>query len=141
MNAKKKAKLIERWQNVLRVLENLSPHERRNHWDMATFGMQTDCGTVACAAGHCSLDPWFRRRGFAAEFDDGELNPTRDREWPDMVEGFFGVPINSFDSLGPDPDRTSLEYQGVRIFYNMNQRPVSQVIKEIRAFICMLERA
>jgi hypothetical protein len=55
---------IERWENVLRVLKGLTPHQRAHHWDMESWGYNTHCGTVACAAGHCGLDPWFRRRGF-----------------------------------------------------------------------------
>jgi hypothetical protein len=65
---------IERLENLLRVLRNLTPHQRRKHWDMNTWGYNTECGTVACAAGHAGLDPWFRRRGFvlqpAASVDD-----------------------------------------------------------------------
>lgn len=55
---------IERWRNVLRVLLSLSPHERQRHFAMNTWGEPTPCGTVACAAGHCGMDPWFRARGF-----------------------------------------------------------------------------
>jgi hypothetical protein len=57
---------------------------------MTMFGQKTDCGTIACAAGHASLDPWFRKRGFTGEFDIlGQLQPTRHREWADMIEDFF----------------------------------------------------
>ncbi len=62
---------IGRWENVLRVLNNLSPHEREKHWLMSSWGFETDCGTVACAAGHCGLDPWFREQGFKLDFVNG----------------------------------------------------------------------
>jgi hypothetical protein len=60
---------VERWEQVLRVLEGLTPHEREKHFFMGIWGQETACGTVACAAGHCALDPWFRERGFIGEFD------------------------------------------------------------------------
>jgi hypothetical protein len=103
---------IERWENVLRVLKGLSPHERQKHWSMSDWVVKTECGTVACAAGHCGLDPWFRRRGFrmGVRYDD----------WT-CPEDFFG-------------------YEGsTRIFYNYKKRPVSQVIKEVKAHIKLLK--
>src|SRR6266478_9843916 len=60
---------IARWEQVLRVLRGLTKHERKKHFNMSFFGEKTACGTVACAAGHCGLDPWFRRRGFRLDFD------------------------------------------------------------------------
>jgi hypothetical protein len=62
------ADYIERWEQALRVLESMTEHEREKHFDMDSWGVQTPCGTVACLAGHCSLDPWFRARGFASNF-------------------------------------------------------------------------
>lgn len=102
--------LIERWSNVERVLESMPEHERREHWNMATWGEKTDCGTVACAAGHCGLDPWFRRRGFKLTFVDGEA------EISDVNE-FFGVEGAS------------------RIFYNAQPRPVETVLGEVRGYV------
>lgn len=58
----------EVWENALRVLEAMTPHEREKHFDMGDWGRETECGTVACLAGHCSLDPWFKQRGFIGEF-------------------------------------------------------------------------
>lgn len=58
-----KATLIERWEQTLRVLENLPEHERQAHFDMGTWARETKCGTVACIAGHCAMDPWFMERG------------------------------------------------------------------------------
>jgi hypothetical protein len=62
------AEYIERWKQALRVLQKMSKHEREKHFDMQCWGAKTDCGTVACLAGHCSLDSWFRKRGFRAGF-------------------------------------------------------------------------
>lgn len=69
------AQRVQRWENVLRVLQEMTTHERRNHFDMNYWGRKTPCGTVGCAAGHCGLDPWFRRRGFKMDFmEGGEFN-------------------------------------------------------------------
>jgi len=62
---------VERWEQALRVLLGMDEHERTKHFDMSDWGHRTDCGTVACLAGHCSLDPWFRERGFHGEFNAG----------------------------------------------------------------------
>jgi hypothetical protein len=107
-----KEERIERWQNVLRVLRALTPHERKRHFDMSWWGLKTDCGTVACAAGHCGMDPWFRRRGFKLRFGkDAKIG-----ESPSVTE-FFG-------------------FEGAHgIFLNSTIRPVGLVIKEIRQHI------
>jgi hypothetical protein len=61
---------IERWEQALRVLESMDEHEREKHFDMSMWGARTSCGTVACVAGHCSFDPWFREHGFSGKFDE-----------------------------------------------------------------------
>lgn len=119
------AQKIERWENVIRVLQSLTPHERKRHFEMAIFGEKTDCGTRACAAGFCSLDPWFRRRGFKFKFTRlGDM--VVDSDDPDEEMGDFTV--NFFGEDGSEA-----------IFFNGNtekaSRPVSQVIKEVKAYI------
>lgn len=59
---------IRRWEHVDLTLKNLSPHEKRKHFNLGEWGKKTECGTVACVAGHCGLDPYFRRQGFKLEF-------------------------------------------------------------------------
>jgi hypothetical protein len=89
MSEPTRKQLIARWENALRVLETMTPHERRKHFNMARWGQKTECGTVACLAGHCSLDPWFRRRGFRGSFiDDGGMYFGADSADPDV---FFGT--------------------------------------------------
>jgi hypothetical protein len=90
---------------------------------MHTFGEQTDCGTIACAAGHCAMDPWFRKRGFIGEFPEG---------YGEM----------QFQKLSVDEFFTSydLETFGTDIFWDSRQRPVSQVIKEVKAYIKILKK-
>lgn len=115
INTKQK---IERWENVLRVLRALTPHERKAHWDMSQFSMQTSCGTIACAAGHCAFDPWFRRRGFAISLRriDEEIS-TNGRWIGSVVKEFFG------------------EHGANTIFFNGDRRPVGEVIKEVLTHI------
>lgn len=81
---------IERWEQALRVLESMSEHERTQHFDMGDWGVKTDCGTVACLAGHCSLDPWFVERGFSAKF-------RKDRHYKTGEE----LVVLEFDQLEP----------------------------------------
>ena len=124
------AQKIERWENVERVLKALTPAQRRREWDMANWGIQTECRTIACAAGHCGLDPWFRRRGF-------KLKPRKRREGNLMAsaggEGRFESSIYPEGFFG---------WNGAeRIFYNAQPRPVSAVIREVRAYIKELRRA
>lgn len=119
--------LIERWENCLRVLQNLTPHQRRKHWKMSAWGMMTSCGTVACAAGHCALDPWFQRRGLKMKIvvtHDEELGDISDVQFDEtMVPVFFGR-------------------QGTgNIFYDTTHRSVKTVIREVKAHIKWLQEA
>lgn len=107
--------LIERWDNVERVLDKMPTHERERHWNMGTWGEVNECGTIACAAGHCGLDPWFRERGFALNFEDGAAKITD-------VSTFFG-----------------LEGAG-RIFLDPTERPVETVLAEVRAYSAELRK-
>lgn len=119
---------IERWENVVRVLRSLTPHERRKHWNMHVWGEKTDCGTVACAAGHCSFDPWFRARGLKQNFTwfkgDEYSGPQWESDFDDeSVVLFFGLEGAS------------------SIFWNSSQRPVGTVIRECLAYIKELKAA
>ena len=58
------AEKVKRWEGVERVMKKLTPHQRKHHFYMGSWGYKDDCGTVACVAGHCGLDPSFRRQGF-----------------------------------------------------------------------------
>ena len=109
--------LIERWSNVARVLDTMPAHERKKHWDMGDWGRMTDCGTVACAAGHCGLDPWFRERGFKLEFED----------------------VTSVGDISDVPEFFGLEGSN-RIFYNSTKRPVEKVLGEVREYLGELEQ-
>ncbi len=109
------AERLERWKNAKRVLTNLSPHEREDHWLMSTWGRQTRCGTVACAAGHCGLDPWFRELGFKLDFDSYGHSLFVNE---DSVTAFFG-------------------YND--IFFNGDERSVDCVIDEIENHILFLK--
>jgi len=69
---------IERWTQALRVLRELTPHERREHFDMKYWGKKTECGTAACLGGWCALDPWFRRRGLIGKWVGDEEKAVLD---------------------------------------------------------------
>jgi hypothetical protein len=114
---------IERWENVLRVLESLSTHERRNHWDMRVWGQRTECGTVACAAGHCGLDPWFRRRGFKLDFYSDD--------WTSL-----NTPVEGLANTGQQSVVAFFGREGCSdIFFNTTPRSVSQVIREVKYYL------
>jgi hypothetical protein len=128
---KTKAELIERWENVRRVLTSLSPHDAAEHFDMADWGRKTECGTVGCAAGLCSLDPWFQERKFKAEMSPfGQLVPSAGvgYHFGDMVWDFF-VPYQTGDLARLA--RLACD----ETLYNGTRRPVGQVIDEIDYFL------
>lgn len=132
------AERIERWVNVERVLVALPEHEREKHFDMRRWGYENDCGTVGCAAGLCSLDDWFRDRGWSGIYVPIPAHEVRlweahgfghvvralrldnGAEWRDMGEW-----VGAF--FGPD-----------RIFTNDTPRPVDTVIEEVRGRIAEL---
>lgn len=127
---------VVRWENVLRVLRGLSRHERKKHFDMGTWGEKTECGTVACAAGHCGLDPWFRKNGL-------KLNFTRlDKIWEDEAtewEADFEVPINVFGASDIDVVEAFFGAHGTtHIFYDTTPRHVGAVINQVRRHITRL---
>lgn len=110
---------IARWENALRVLEALPPHERSKHWDMEHWGRQTDCGTVACAAGHCGMDPWFKKRGLELTFTESWGEKQR-CDWNGQeVKDFFG----------PGAEE---------VFFYGDKRSVAAVIREVKSFLTFL---
>jgi hypothetical protein len=124
------AQQLERWENMLRVLVGLTPHERRKHFNMGTWAMKDDCGTVACAAGFCALDPWFRKRGlkikmtkFSTVFT-GRFQDTRTV----FPVDFFGSP--GYDAILVNPDFT--EHKGATIH--------RRVVTEVRKYIKTLKK-
>lgn len=120
---------IERWQQCARVLSELTPHERRKHFGMSGWGFRNECGTVACAAGHCGLDPWFRRRGFmlnliylrdvretGTNYEKGERLATAPYDFSYLAVKFFGS-------------------RGQRNIFCGDGRTVSEVIQQIKFHI------
>lgn len=109
---------VERWEQALRVLEAMTPHEREKHFNMGTWGEKTACGTIACLAGHCSFDPWFHARGFSGTFVP---------DYPVLVfpktdpEAFFGERGYEYILTGPTyPWKTVVENVKVHIAYLKN---------------------
>lgn len=86
------AQYIERWENALRVLNNIPPEHVDDVFDMGTWGELTSCGTKACLGGHCALDPWFNAQGFVGEFIPQVTKPMKSKlEFTGIhPEPFFG---------------------------------------------------
>ena len=121
---------LARWENARRVLRELTPHQRQKHWDMQVWGVEEDCGTIACAAGHCGMDPWFQRRGFT-------LKPASAHD----VMGLDGMErIGSGEFVRSVVPHDFFGFGSRNIFYNIKRRPVGEVIKEITAYIKALKR-
>lgn len=136
---------LDRWLNAERVLVKLPKHVRTKHWNMGHWGIVTDCGTVCCAAGHCGLDPWFRKRGL-------KLKPIK---LADLIleefniEDYLGNIPHTLDeaeklglsrgSGGFEDDVSVEEFFGEdgahTIFGNGDSRSVNDVIMEIRDHI------
>ena len=144
-------RLIERWENGLRVLKAMDPHEREKHFNMALWGKKTDCGTLACAAGHMSLDPWFRRRGFASVWrppqltrSDEEtvivLDPTQDRAWSEMINQFFYSNDRAFEDhyAGDFSELEQLAHRATQVLYDGRQT-YGEVVAHIEGTIKRLK--
>lgn len=84
--------LVNRWRLAEQVMLAMPEHEKEKHFDMGVWGEQTPCGTVACLAGHCSMDSRFHELGFKSELkmhckDCSEVKLVFTGEKP---EDFFG---------------------------------------------------
>jgi hypothetical protein len=119
---------LERWENVLRVLRALTPHERKKHFQMDYWGKKTDCGTIGCAAGFCGLDPWFRRRGFKMNFY--KVGEDEKEQYPGVTH-FGEVNMGVAEFFGHD---------GAQIFLDAKPRSAGVVIKEVKAYIKQLKQ-
>ena len=128
-NTLTQAQKIIRWENVLRVLRGLSRHERKKHWNMADWGEKTDCGTVACAAGHCGLDPWFRRQGLKFNFTKYAFTNEYFGNWDVCTDTNDFTVDHFFGDVGT-----------YNIFYNGDARPVGKVINEVRCHLTQLRK-
>lgn len=139
---------VERWVNVERVLNDLSPHEREKHFNMRCWGYENECGTVGCAAGLCSLDPWFQEHGWRGVYVP--LSEIEKRCWANsghrnvtaalrlLIAGVVPVDMayhvaNFFGST----ERGGAHMEGA-IFVNDAPRSVETVIGEVRDRIAAL---
>lgn len=64
MTRRQKLAHIRRFKELIRVMQALTPKQRKHEFDMKNWSKITSCGTVKCAAGWAGSDPWFRKRGF-----------------------------------------------------------------------------
>lgn len=114
----------ERIEKAIEVMGR--PEDFTTRWNMDTFGdtkwgshtplAPLKCNTACCFAGTLSLDPYFRRRGFAGTWDrmnggDLGLNPTKSNpsgEWWQGVQDLFGITSDEAGSL-VSPNARSLD--------------------------------
>jgi hypothetical protein len=127
---------IERYRQLIRVMRGLSPHKRREHFNMRIWGQRTECGTVACAAGHAAQDAWFKDQGFLLvqnlyEEASRQLIVTYQgrRGWG-AIEGFFGpsyAPVHPVFMAPMDIDGVirAAEKEIAKLEAGMYQRVVS----------------
>lgn len=135
---------IERWKQAERVLKTLTPRQRKKEFDMANYGSATDCGTTACAAGFCGIDPWFRRRGLKMDLLRTDGKRIKFGTEPTAKEiRLFGDDDGTVGSTEFDGEQVLafFGYQGAEsIFFNTQQRSVGAVIAEVRRYIRDLEK-
>jgi hypothetical protein len=140
-------RLIERWEKGLEVLKTMTPHERTNHFNMAAWGVKTDCGTVACAAGHFSLVPWFRKRGFRSVWrkpvykeQQAVLDPTMGRSWGLMIREFFYFDENLEDHYAWDnaSELDQIAYRGAQVLFD-GRRNHAEVVRHVEGTIARLK--
>ncbi len=142
---------IARWRSVQRVLEALTPRQRKREFDMrywntvdpsqlpkeAVRATKTSCGTAACAAGWCAADPQFHKEGYFAK-------PTFDhKQWKD--EGSPKITnitlLSRYTKHGFNVDEEDFfgNFGADAIFLDPTRRPVEKVILEVRRYILSLE--
>jgi hypothetical protein len=132
--SKQNQKYIERFEQLIRVLRDLPRHERRKHFNMYNWGVETECGTTACAAGFCGLDPWFRRRGFKLARSFGSpirIIETKNHHGWDALHEFFG-----YDAVMGTLECTP---ESAQVFND--PRTVGEVIRAAQARIKQLKAA
>lgn len=138
---------LDRWLNAERVLVKLPKHVRTEHWNMGHWGIVTECGTVCCAAGHCGLDPWFRKRGLKlkpvklAEVIRNELYIENSDNTPHTLAEAEKMGLTRGQG-GFENDVDVKEFFGDQchtIFGNGDSRSVNDVIAEIRNHIKSLK--
>jgi hypothetical protein len=77
----------ERLERAVAVLEAFVPSAELQ-FDIRMYCAEEGCGTAACAAGLCGLDPWFQKQGFRTEGNDVVFDDSHGL-W--AVEKFFDL--------------------------------------------------
>lgn len=77
-----KAELIERHEQLLKLDDVLTEHEKTKHFAMSHYQHETPCGTSCCLVGFAATQKWFMERGITIyrlrRFDE------------DLTDDFFG---------------------------------------------------
>ena len=103
---------LERWEQALRLLLNMTPEVRTQQLDMRTGGYRAAGNTIGCLASHCSFHPWFRARGFTSDW----VSSPEDRDSQELR--FTGLhPEDFFGRYGHNHVlfETSLQYDGLLV--------------------------
>lgn len=109
---------VTRWKHAVRVLEEMGEHEITHHFDMNTWGEQTPCGTVGCAAGQCGLDPKIRKMGFKLNF-----STTGRTEFSVLPGNFFGW--DAYHDIFTDDDLIDMK----------GKKAHTKVLKKMREYL------
>jgi hypothetical protein len=87
---------IERLNQAVRVMENLSENDRAN-FDLGVWAVVRDGSIAACVAGHCGLDPWFQAQGLRTY-----IGTNVGQVYPHPIE-FFGTDLGFYrHTYGPE---------------------------------------
>jgi hypothetical protein len=131
MKTPTKKQLIERFEQLILVLQGLSQHEKRKHFNMETWGEQTECGTTMCAAGFCGSDQWFRRRGFKfakplSEHEQGQIHFKDLTSWHALC-AFFGYSYSEYYEGSLEADEVFRDPSSVRQVIAAAKRRIKQL--------------
>lgn len=72
---------------AIRILKTIPP----SRFDMGRFASFTTCGTIACIAGHCAMDPWFNTQGFTLRTAHPHIPAFAGHEGRRAIAKFFDL--------------------------------------------------
>lgn len=84
----------EKFQQIVRVMNTLNPSQ----FDIQVWHHSSNCGTVACIAGHCAMDPWFIDQGLTLVpvIQAGGMAPEYQGSWGlEALSRFLDIPMET----------------------------------------------
>lgn len=113
---------------------------------MSAWGIETPCGTVACAAGRCGLDAWFNEQGWKLKPEPLEDVLNRRNAcylMQQTIEQLDPLSWQMKGSGGFEGDVKVSAFFGSpgsgAVFLDPTLRPVESVIKEVQHYISFLK--